>query len=267
MILRLLLVGLALAVVVWGTGCSGGPGATGLPAHDQELSGAGSAVIQTTVEPSELPEAGGEVQVRARVAAPSDAPIAAVWAMVSGIGDARQLPMLSAGDGVFACSASFAANVGASDRTHSVSVNVQDALGRISTSPSVAEVTVLSSLAHDGGPPAPPPLSIDAAGAAPGLLDFSGGTVTFQATLSNTVGVASVQASVVGSEGAVKIDLPGDGAIYTGTFEAPQNFTLQNREYKVTISVTDASGAVLASQPLTGFVVKGLSPPPPPPFP
>lgn len=267
MILRLLLVGLALAVAVWGTGCSGGPGATGLSADDQELSGAGSVVSQTAVEPAQLPEAGGEVQVRAGVGAPSDAAIAAVWAVVSGTGDARQLPMLSAGDGVFVCTASFPANVGASDRTYAISVKARDTLGRVSTSPSTAEVTVLSSLAHDGGPPAPPALSITTADASPGLLDFSGGTVTLQATLGTAAGVGSVQASIAGPDGTVDIDLPRNGESCCGTFEAPLNTTLVNRQYTVTIEVRDELGNLLASRPLTGFVVKGLSPPPPPPFP
>ena len=268
MLPRLLLAGLLLAGLVWVGGCGSGSGSPGLPAvADSVLTGAEGIVAQTTVVPAELAHTGGEVEIRAGVQAPAGVSIAAVWASVQSDAETQRVSLGSRGAGTYAGSACLPANTDGTDRVYSVSVYGSDSAGRTYRAAAPLRVTVFSTIAQDGPPPAPPIPTITASQVAPNELGYDGGDVTLAVALSNRDNLGPVRAVVAGPEGEQELALEWDGGQYRGSLQVPANRGTAAIDYSVRIEVCATDGRLLLSETTTGLVVKGPSAPPPPPFP
>ncbi len=268
MLPRLPLAGLLLASLVWVSGCGSGSGSHGLPAvSDSLLTGAEGVLAQTTVVPAELEQSGGEVEIRAGVQAPTGVSMTAVWASVQSEAETQQVSLGSLGAGTYAGSASFPINTAGTDRVYSVSIYGRDSDGRIYQAASPLRVTVLSTIAQDGPPPAPPIPAITRTDLAPTEVSYDGGDVTLIVALSKREYIGSVRAIIGGPEGEQAVALEWDGEQYRGGLRVPPNRGTAAIDYSVRIEAHDTDGQIVLNRPITGFVVKGPSAPPPPPFP
>jgi parallel beta-helix repeat protein len=80
----------------------------------------------------------------------------------------------------------------------------------------------------------------------PSSLPFTGGAVQIQASVTDNVGVASVQARILRNGTVVgTVDLtPGSAPNFAGTFAAQPNRTDAAQEYAVELTATDAAGNI-----------------------